>query len=349
MRFRPSFEYGFTGGEQTLTLSLSQRLWSPEEGIALGHEAISVAGIPFSEWLRYDQAVAMTIRFTDDEYLAVMAFVEFSLHRKHLPIALSLEYGNVAAAANYTVYMEFPHARARVQPRRSSSAPWTWELDLIFRTVDGTRVHLGLYSAIELPEPPSLIFLQDAMIDAPGTDLSAHMPEIGDAWGVHPAIAGSMVVSDANRVRGGTSDGTRQYINETVPLSPNYRISADYFNAGAGGIPGAGLRGRLTSPGDGGYTWWCNITINRWELYDQAVMLGSYVGGVPGIGASVNGELRMEGDQISGYVAGVLRVGPFTNASYMAAGRVGLRTFITGDAYQNTRGIHFHNVIAEGL
>lgn len=147
MRFVPSFTYGLTGDEQTLALSLSQRLWSPEEGVALGHEAISVAGIPFAEWLRYDHAVAMTARFTDDEYLDVMSFIEFTLRHKHIAIELTLDQGNPTSV--YDVYMEEPSARTRVKPQRSTSAPWTWEIDLVFRTVDGTRVHLPLL----LPPP----------------------------------------------------------------------------------------------------------------------------------------------------------------------------------------------------
>lgn len=146
MRFVPQFTYGYEGDETVLALSLPQRLWEPEEGVNLGHEAIAVGGQPIGEWMRYDHAVAMVIRFTDSEYDDVLTFIEFSLRNKHRPIALVLEQGNVAG--QYSVYMEKPDANARVSPRRSTETPWVWELELLFRTVDGERVHLPLLDPI---------------------------------------------------------------------------------------------------------------------------------------------------------------------------------------------------------
>lgn len=149
MRFRPEFTYGYVGSETTLLFSLPQLFWSPEEGIALGNESISAAGLPISEWMRYDQAVAMRVRFTDAEYVSVMTMVEWCWRRKHVPLTIRLEYDNFQT--EYSVYMEKPAVGSRAVPTRDPSDQSVWQLDFIFRSVDGTRIHLGIYDEI-LPE-----------------------------------------------------------------------------------------------------------------------------------------------------------------------------------------------------
>lgn len=146
MRYRPLYTYGFSGSEVELLLSLPQTWWTPEEGIALGHESISAAGIPISEWMRYDQAVLQRIRFTDDEYVAVMTMVEWIMRRKHVPVVMRLEYNN--AATEYEVYLESPSKTNRAVPTRDTNDPSVWLLNLLWRSTDGTRIHLGVFDEI---------------------------------------------------------------------------------------------------------------------------------------------------------------------------------------------------------
>ena len=64
-------------------------------------------------------------------------------------------------------------------------------------------------------------------------------------------------------------------------------------------------------------------------------------------GVQATTRLEINGDQISGYVDGVLRMGPVTDANITAAGRVGTRIF--GNNAAPTTGQHFEAMRAGSL
>lgn len=135
----PRFSYN---AGTILTLTYPQRFWEPEEGIGMGDEDVSASGVPESYWVRYDQACGVTIRFLDSERVAVMTMLEWMVKNKGTAWFYRFDAAN--AGTEYSVYLETPRVGDRIKPRRDTRAPWLWELDLLIRSSNGTRIHQAL-------------------------------------------------------------------------------------------------------------------------------------------------------------------------------------------------------------
>lgn len=138
MKWNPMISYDV--GPTELTLSLAQRLWEPEEGVGYGDEDESAAGVIVSYVARYDYAVRVVLRFTDDERVSVMQFVEWALKNKGEAVLYRFDAADVAS--EFSVYVEHPRTGERARPTRDSRAPWVWELPLVLRSSNGTRIHV---------------------------------------------------------------------------------------------------------------------------------------------------------------------------------------------------------------
>lgn len=141
MKWQPRIAYN-NGGVVTINLSIPQRWWEPEEGVGMGDEDVSAAGVPISYVVRYDHAVNVTLRFTDAERASVMAWIEWAMRNRGTAFTFRLDQND--AATEYSVYLEAPKLEDRVRPSRDSSAPWVWELDVTLRSSTGTRIHASL-------------------------------------------------------------------------------------------------------------------------------------------------------------------------------------------------------------
>lgn len=138
MKWCPMISYDV--GPTELIFSLSQRLWEPEEGVGYGDEDESGAGIIVAYVARYDYAVRVVLRFTDDERIAVMTFIEWALKNKGEAILYRFDVDDINS--EFAVYVEQPHVGERVRPTRDTDAPWVWEVPIMLRSSNGTRIHV---------------------------------------------------------------------------------------------------------------------------------------------------------------------------------------------------------------
>lgn len=125
---------------ETLLFTIQQRWWEPEEGVGFGDEDESDAGVPHSYVVRYDRAVRVVIRFTDDEYEDVMAAMKWIM--EHKSEGFYYRFDQLDAATDFFVYLESPRLGERIRPTRDGSAPWTWTLSLLLRSTSGERIHV---------------------------------------------------------------------------------------------------------------------------------------------------------------------------------------------------------------
>jgi hypothetical protein len=183
--------------------------------------------------------------------------------------------------------------------------------------------------------------VQDTFTDVAGTDLTAHTGEVGATYTEHPVFAaGQFVISDANRVRS-NSGGDSLCLASGVPPSADYRATADVrvetWNNDAGlaiRFDPSALVGIL-----------CFL-----DAISGDFRMGEFNGGSFAVldtfttsfsaGSDQAIEVRVAGNQVWGYLNGVLRLGPATTV-VAAAGRAGLYAF--GAAGPGS-GIHLDNL-----
>lgn len=143
----PIIRYGPTLTRVTQLFSFPQKFWTPEEGAMGGGEDLTVTGVPVHSYERYDNAVDVTVRFTDDEYASVMAMLKWI--QLHLSVTLLYQFHSERPETEYEFYLEAPHIKDRITPVRSTEDPRLWELSLTLRSATGERINIGIFSEAE--------------------------------------------------------------------------------------------------------------------------------------------------------------------------------------------------------
>lgn len=145
----PRFVYGFEPFITTFDFSLPQKWWTGEEGIRAGNEVTTASGTMALNWMGYDFAVAVVLRFTDDEYFDVMTLFEWM--QRNRAKGFTFRFDKDRVATEYEMYLEAPDVKSRFVPARNTQDPSVWEQQLTFRSKDGTRIHVGVFQD---PIPP---------------------------------------------------------------------------------------------------------------------------------------------------------------------------------------------------
>jgi hypothetical protein len=134
MIFQPKIVYNGI----TVILSLSQKLWTYEEGPGMGGEDVSAAGVPESYVVRWDNIINVTLRFLESERDAVMEWIKWAMSNKG---SVSVFYFDSTDpdVASYAVYMEKPKAGDRIAMPREQGSPWIMSTEVKLRTVSASR------------------------------------------------------------------------------------------------------------------------------------------------------------------------------------------------------------------
>ena len=137
--------------------------------------------------------------------------------------------------------------------------------------------------------------------------------------------------------------GNSCYYHSWTPVSANYSVLADlYVETGVGH---GGPAGRIDTGANTMYQFRYQFGSTAFRLFKivagVATQLGSNSAATLTNGQTYMLELKMNGDQISGYVDGVLKVGPITDTAITAKGKAGIRlngaTSIAGYHLDNLR------------
>ncbi|MFZ5666977.1 MAG: glycoside hydrolase family 16 protein [Pseudomonadota bacterium] len=195
---------------------------------------------------------------------------------------------------------------------------------------------------------PSLFFEDD--FNAAGGTLAGRVANSGGTWATHPLSSATHSLSGAGG--GGiyqpTTDIGWMTNNQTVP-NANYYVEADLLvKSVLGGGPSISVNGRMDASALTFYG--IRYTGTAFILYKSVAgtltTLATYTA-TQATGVLATVRLEMNGDQISGLVDGVLRMGPVTDADITAAGRVGTRMY--GNNATPTTGQHLEGMRAGRL
>lgn len=193
-------------------------------------------------------------------------------------------------------------------------------------------------------------FISDDFTDIAGTLLSLHTPTVaGGSWTLDTNInaAGSMVITDANRVRPAIAGAAASvYYTSTSPASADYTLSCTlhFFTNTGSGTGYAGLAARLdTSLSTYGYIGIYNFTAAQWEIRTGAGgQVGTPFPAVLTAGTDYSIQFTLQGTLLSLFVNSILVV-QGTSAYQSAAGKAGVIGYGT---FTNSTGIHIDDVIA---
>jgi hypothetical protein len=133
MIYAPRFVYN---GAVELALTLSQKLWTYEEGSGMGGEDTSAAGVPESYIVRWDQLMNMTLRYTEAERGAVMEMLKWCVSNKGTAFSLFHDQTDVTGVA---VYLESPKTSERIKSDRESGSPWVLTTTITLRSPTSVR------------------------------------------------------------------------------------------------------------------------------------------------------------------------------------------------------------------
>jgi hypothetical protein len=143
MIYQPKIVYA-AGGGSTLNFSLSQKLWTYEEGAGMGGEDMSAAGVPVSYIVRWDQLLNVTLRFLESERAAVMDWLKWAQQNKSTSFSFYFDATDLAGAA-YDVYLESPKVGERITMPREANSPWVMSTSVTLRQVTGVRIARNPY------------------------------------------------------------------------------------------------------------------------------------------------------------------------------------------------------------
>lgn len=136
-----------------------------------------------------------------------------------------------------------------------------------------------------------------------------------------------------------------------TPPSADYDVSCDMVVKTVITNCFPGVCGRIQSGSTTMYQLYHNGTTNKWTVSRRVSDTNTILGEVDASAAAGNTyriKLRMQGNQISGYVNDSLVLGPFTDNSITAAGLPGLRRFENSNS-TSTTGIHQDNFSADTI
>lgn len=175
-------------------------------------------------------------------------------------------------------------------------------------------------------------FVSDTFTDSNGTSLNSHTPDTGGTWTDAPAPPASSAADiESNVLECNAHFQTNRFYNAASPPSADYYVEVQITQNGSHGwANSAGVLGRVQTGGGNltGYEalWIENGSSDTWELLvwngGLSTSLGTWADAFASGTRTV--QLEMDGDQISVYVDGTLRIGPVTNTVVTAAGHAGL-------------------------
>lgn len=136
-----------------------------------------------------------------------------------------------------------------------------------------------------------------------------------------------------------------------TPPSADYDVSCDMVVKTVITNCFPGVCGRIQSGSTTMYQLYHNGTTNKWtvsrRVADSNTILGEVDAGASA-GNTYRIRLRMQGNQISGYVNDALVLGPFTDSNITAAGLPGIRRYENSNC-SSTTGIHQDNFSADTI
>lgn len=185
-------------------------------------------------------------------------------------------------------------------------------------------------------------FLSDTFTAADGTLLTAHAPDSpgGASWIEHPTATPDLTIT-SNRVRAGGT-GINLAYSSVVPTSADYYVEAVVRCVSNTQLTGFFLRLDTTAMNGYQVLWGStgNITVDRVDAGVSTNLGTAAEAGTAGEEHTLRGYAI--GDQISLHKDGALILGPYTDATYASAGRVGIRS--TGGTA--TTGYHLDSLAA---
>jgi hypothetical protein len=128
-----------------LPFTLAQLWWDQDEQPGFADEDEGGAGVLLTYIARWDYFATVKLRFTDDERIAVMTFLEWIL--THQDDAFTFQFNKDDVATAFSVYLDSDALSKRVRPTRVQNAPWTWEISFTIRSANGTRIHVPILAA----------------------------------------------------------------------------------------------------------------------------------------------------------------------------------------------------------
>jgi hypothetical protein len=126
MDWIPRIVYGTT----TLDLTWPQRHWTPSS-VAVGGRDISATGVPAAYSVRRDQLLDVTIRFEEDEWPDIEAWLQWAQGQR--PFTWHPDRSNLSAS--YTVYLQEPAMGEPILPERDEQFPLVFTVGVQLRRV----------------------------------------------------------------------------------------------------------------------------------------------------------------------------------------------------------------------
>jgi hypothetical protein len=173
----------------------------------------------------------------------------------------------------------------------------------------------------------------DTFTDTTGTALASHTPDMGGSWTQHSSYAGTLVISDANRVR--CSSGNALYYYSDSPASPDYDVSIQINDLG-GTTQVIGPAGRIDTAANTFYR--AHYDPSTVQLSLVKVVAGSTTSlGTQSIsGTTFRLTLSLRGESLYVYQDSTLRISK-VDSSISAAGRMGI---FASQSSANGSGVH---------
>lgn len=194
------------------------------------------------------------------------------------------------------------------------------------------------------------VFVSASFTVGSDTALTSYTGEVGGGYTAHTHInynANPMTVdADTDRV---FATVTAAHFADAVPPSADYYSKCDFFLHTAIS-QNIAVCARMDTVADTMYFGRLNNG-TTWQLFKRVTGTSTQLGGdstnqIPTAGNFKTGKIVVQGDQISFYVNDVLEIGPITDTSITAAGRIGIRN---SGAASATTGMHFDNLEAGTL
>lgn len=189
----------------------------------------------------------------------------------------------------------------------------------------------------------------DTFVDANGVLLENHTGEVGASWSQHPTSATTLEIQ-SNRLER-TTQALAVYLASGTPPSPDYSVEVTMTRVALAGGVFPGVIGRADSVANTLYQFRYETNSDNFRMFKIVAGITTELGtpfvDVVPEGGSRKIRLQMEGDQIRGFVDGVLRVFD-TDTDIAAAGSSGIRFAGTGGvwAMDNFRAATFGDISA---
>lgn len=185
-------------------------------------------------------------------------------------------------------------------------------------------------------------FVSDTFTDTAGTALASHTGEVGAAWSLLTDYVGTIIVTDANRIRAASDSVTARYITSGTPATNEYDVDVDLRVLTTVDSFVAGVLGRAVQTDGGGYEAWYNTSTELWTLSAAGSPLGTFAQTLS-VATTYHLKLEIRTATKKLYVDGVERISSATN-TITQTGNAGIWIFQSGPS--NSVGVHLDNFTA---